>query len=60
MFQHERLDDALIACIKAALQPHAWRRMSVRGGAVRLVEGAWHTSCRRLEIELAGPLDSSS
>jgi hypothetical protein len=26
----------------------------------RMVRGAWHTSCRRLEIELALLLDSSS
>jgi hypothetical protein len=34
----ERLDDARIACIEAALGPSAWRRMKVRVVAFRLVE----------------------
>jgi hypothetical protein len=36
MLQHQ-LGDARIASVHAALQPHAWRRMSVRAVALRLV-----------------------
>jgi hypothetical protein len=37
MGQHERLDDARMACIEAAFRRFAWRRMSVRAVAFRLV-----------------------
>ena len=95
-----RLDSAQLARIEAALQPCAWKRVTVRAVALRLVEAiedgevvvddgqvwiveralsacrwrgltvagvarqaaaaleSWHTSCRRLEIELAWLLDS--
>ena len=95
-------DSAQLARIEATLAPYAWKRMTVRAVAFRLVEAIengevaaddgqvwiveralsacrwrgltvsgiarqaaaalerWHTSCRRLEIELAWLLDSSS
>src|SRR5947209_14962125 len=38
MLQHERLDKARMARIESALCPCAWRRMTVRAVASRLVE----------------------
>ena len=38
MLSQERLDDARIARIEAALGPHSWRRMSTPAVARRLVE----------------------
>jgi hypothetical protein len=38
MLQHQRLDEARMARIESALCPYAWRRMTVRAVASRLVE----------------------
>jgi hypothetical protein len=38
MAQQDQLDPVRMACIEAALRPYAWRRMSVRAVARRLVE----------------------
>jgi hypothetical protein len=38
MLQHGRFDESRMAGIEAALRPYAWRRMSSRAVARRLVE----------------------